>query len=261
MLTRLGGTFYRARWTVLVAALLVIATAAVYGFGVFGSLKTGGFVDPASESSKAQSMLDTKFPNSSADAIILMHSDTMHATDPAFSDAATQLLTTLKARSEVTAITSYYSTHSSSFLSRDGRESFAIVHLSSPDESTKEKEYKAIAPLITSPALQITVGGNVPVSIAINQQVSADLERAEMITLPIVVILLLVVFSGLVAAALPLLIGGVTILGAFAVLRVLAGLTDVSVFAIQVVTMLGLGLAIDYSLFVVTRFREELKAD
>ena len=165
MLTRLGGTFYRARWTVLVAALLVIATAAVYGFGVFSSLKTGGFVDPASESSKAQSMLDTKFPNSSADAIILMHSDTMHATDPAFSDAATQLLTTLKARSEVTAITSYYSTHSSSFLSRDGRESFAIVHLSSQDESTKEKEYKAIAPLITSPILQITVGGNVPVSI------------------------------------------------------------------------------------------------
>jgi trehalose monomycolate/heme transporter len=118
-----------------------------------------------------------------------------------------------------------------------------------------------IAPLITSPTLQVMVGGNVPVNIAINSQVSADLERAEMITLPIVVFLLLIVFSGLVAAALPLLIGGVTILGAFAVLRVLTGLTDVSVFAIQVVTMLGLGLGIDYSLFVVTRFREELKFD
>jgi RND superfamily putative drug exporter len=239
----------------------VVAAAAIYGFGVFGSLKTGGFFDPASESSKAQSVLDTKFSNSSADAIILMHSDTLHATDPAFANAATQLLTTLKARSEVTAITSYYSTHSSRFLSSDGHETFAIVHLSSSDEAIKEQEYKAISPLITSPTLQVMVGGNVPVNIAINQQVSADLERAEMITLPIVVILLLIVFSGLVAAALPLLIGGVTILGAFAVLRMLAGLTDVSVFAIQVVTMLGLGLAIDYSLFVVTRFREELKSD
>src|SRR5215469_17021249 len=96
MLTSLGGTFYRARVTVLIAALLVIAAAAIYGFGVFGSLKTGGFVDPASESSKAQSVLDTKFPNSSADVIILMRSDTLHATDPAFTGAATQLLTALK---------------------------------------------------------------------------------------------------------------------------------------------------------------------
>ncbi len=261
MLTRLGGTFYRARWTVLTIALLLVAAAAIYGFGVFGSLKTGGFVDPVSESSKAQDVLNSKFPNSSSDVVILMSSTTLHATDPAFSDAATQLLTTLKARSEVTAITSYYSTHNASFLSRDGHEMFAIVHLASQDESTKEKEYKAIAPLITSPTLQTTVGGNVPVSVAINAQTSADLERAEMITLPIVVILLLIVFSGLVAVALPLLIGGVTILGAFAILRVLAGLTDVSIFAIQVVTMLGLGLAIDYSLFIVTRFREELKAD
>ena len=261
MLTRLGGTFYRARWTVLIISLFVIVAAATYGFGVFGSLKTGGFADPASESSKAQNLLDSKFPNSSADAIILMHSDMLHATDATFMDAATQLLTTLKARPEITSITSYYSTHSSRFLSRDAHETFAIVHLSSLDESIKEQEYKAISPLITSPTLQIMVGGNVPVSIAINQQVSADLERAEMITLPIVVILLLIVFSGLVAAALPLLIGGITILGAFAVLRVLAGLTDVSVFAIQVVTMLGLGLAIDYSLFVITRFREELKYD
>ncbi len=261
MLTRLGGTFYRARWTVLAIALLLVATAAIYGFGVFGSLKTGGFVDPASESSRAQDVLNTKFPNSSADVIILMSSNTLRASDPAFTDAATQLLATLKARAEVTSITFYYSTHSASFLSRDGHETFAIVHLASQDESTKEKEYKAIAPLIRSPELQTLVGGNVPVSVAINTQTSADLERAEMITLPIVVILLLIVFSGLVAAALPLLIGGVAILGAFAVLRVLAGLTDVSIFAIQVVTMLGLGLAIDYSLFIVTRFREELQAE
>src|SRR5712691_1786889 len=124
MLTRLGGTFYRTRWAVLIAALLLIVAAAIYGFGVFGSLKTGGFYDPASESSKAIDLLDTKFPNASADIIILMRNDTLHATDPAFSNAATQLLATLQARPEITSVTSYYSTHSSRFLSKDGHETF-----------------------------------------------------------------------------------------------------------------------------------------
>src|SRR6266480_229642 len=103
------------------------------------------------------------------------------------------------------------------------------------------------------------VGGNVAVNIAINKQVSSDLERAELITFPIVAILLLIVFGSLVAAALPLLIGGIAIMGAFAILRAMTNWTDVSVYAVNVVTMLGLGLAIDYSLFIVTRFREELR--
>ena len=102
------------------------------------------------------------------------------------------------------------------------------------------------------------VGGSVAVNSAVNTQVGVDLERVELITFPIVAILLLIVFGGLVAAGLPLLIGGVAIMGAFAILRLLADLTDVSVYAVNVVTMLGLGLAIDYALFMVTRFREEL---
>src|SRR2546430_12018956 len=97
------------------------------------------------------------------------------------------------------------------------------------------------------------VGGNVAVNIAINKQVSSDLERAELITFPIVAILLLIVFGSLVAASLPLLIGGIAIMGAFAILRAMASWTDVSVYAVNVVTMLGLGLAIDYALFIVDR--------
>src|SRR5260370_8897303 len=151
-----------------------------------------------------------------------MSNSSMKATDPAFTDAATQLLATIKARPEVAAVSSYYSTRSTSFLSRDGHETFAVVQLAAKDESTKESNYKTIEPLITSPALHLTVGGNVPVNVAINQQVGADLEHAEMFTYPIVAILLLIVFGGLVAAGLPLLIGGVAILGAFALPRVLA---------------------------------------
>jgi len=261
MLARLGGMLYRTRWIVVFAALLIVAGAAIFGSGLFGSLKSGGFNDPASESSKAQDLLDTQLGGSTADIIILMSNSSMKATDPTFTDAATQLLATIKARPEVASVSSYYSTRSTSFLSRDGHETFAVVQLAAKDESTKESNYKTIEPLITSPALHLTVGGNVPVNVAINQQVGADLEHAEMFTFPIVAILLLIVFGGLVAAGLPLLIGGVAILGAFAILRVLGSLTDVSVYAVNVVTMLGLGLAIDYALFIVTRFREELRAD
>jgi trehalose monomycolate/heme transporter len=258
MLARFGGMLYRTRWIVLFFALLIVAGAAIFGTGLFGSLKSGGFADPASESSKAQALLDAKLGGSTADIIILMNSNSTKATDPTFMDAATQLLATLKARPEVASVTSYYSTHSASLLSRDGHETFAVVQLTAKDEATKEKEYKTIEPLITSPTIETKVGGNLAVNVAINKQVGADLERAELITFPIVAILLLIVFGSLVAAALPLLIGGVAIMGAFVILRGMASWTDVSVYAVNVVTMLGLGLAIDYALFIVSRFREEL---
>ena len=93
----------------------------------------------------------------------------------------------------------------------------------------------------------------------ITSQVSEDIARAEQISLPIVLVLLVVIFGGLTAAALPLAVGGLAILGAFTMLRLLSLTTDVSIFAVNIVTMLGLGLAIDYALFVVSRFREEIR--
>ena len=261
MLARLGGMLYRTRWLVLVIALLIVSGTVVFGTGVFSSLKSGGFNDPASESSRAQALLDTKLGGATADIVILMSNSSLKATDATFMDAATQLLSKLKARPEVASITSYYSTHSASLLSRDGHETFAVVQLKAKDEATKENDFKTLQPLITSPTIETKVGGNVAVNVAVNKQVSSDLERAELITFPIVAILLLIVFGSLVAASLPLLIGGVAIMGAFAILRAIAGWTDVSIYAANVVTMLGLGLAIDYALFIVTRFREELGSD
>jgi RND superfamily putative drug exporter len=258
MLARLGGMLYRTRWLVLFLALMIVAGAAIFGTGLFSSLKSGGFNDPASESAGAEELLDTKLGGSTADIIILLSSHSMKANEPAFIDAATKLLATLKARPEVASVTSYYSTHGTSLLSRDGHETFAIVQLAAKDEATKEKDFKTIAPLISSPMLETRVGGNVAVNIAINKQVSADLEQAELITFPLIAILLVLIFGSLVAATLPLLIGGVAIMGAFAILRAMTSWTDISVYAVNVVTMLGLGLAIDYALLIVTRFREEL---
>jgi uncharacterized membrane protein YdfJ with MMPL/SSD domain len=261
MLLRLGGLLYRARWLVLLTMPVLLLGAASFGFGVFGLLKNEGYDNPASESTLARQLLDTRLGGSLADVIILMRSSTLRATDPAFAQAATNLLASLKNRPEVASLTSYYSTHNASFLSRDQHETFALLQLSSQDSTTKEDEYRTLEPLLTARVVRVSMGGTIPVSMAVSQQVSADLEHAETITFPILAVLLLLVFGGVIAAGLPLLIGSVAILGGFAVLRLIAMFTDVSVFAINVVTMLGLGLAIDYALFIVTRFREELARD
>ncbi len=258
MLVTLGRALFRARWFVLLLGLIVVLGAALFGSGLFPLLKAGGFEDPNSQSAQAQNLLDQQLGGSRPDVVVLLRSDTLQATDPAFTSAATQLLDPLKSRPEVASVTSYYSTKSPSFLSRDGHETFALVQLASTDQTVKGDQYKTILPYLTSPTLQVQIGGTQAINAAVNTQVSADLERAEIITFPVVGILLFLVFAGLVAAGLPLLIGGIAILGAFAILRLLTGVTDISVFAINVVTVLGLGLAIDYSLFIVTRFREEL---
>jgi uncharacterized membrane protein YdfJ with MMPL/SSD domain len=260
MLARFGGALYRARWFVLLAGVLLVIAAGIFGGGLFGLLKSGGFEDPNSQSSHAQTLLNQQLGGATTDIVILMQSRTLSVTDPAFASAATQLLDTLRARPEVASVTSYYSTQSTRFVSRDGHETFAVLQLTSKDDTIKAQQYKTLLPFITSPTLQITIGGAVAANSAISSQISTDLEHAEIITFPVVGILLFLVFAGLVAAGLPLLIGGIAILGAFALLRVLTSFTDISIFAINVVTVTGLGLAIDYALFIVTRFREELAA-
>ena len=127
MLTRFGGFLYRARWFVLLAGLALVFAAGAFGGGLFGLLKSGGFQDPNSQSTQAQNVLDQQLGGSTTDVVILMRSDTLNATDPAFADAATQMLNTLQARTEVASVISYYSTQSARFLARDGHETFAVV--------------------------------------------------------------------------------------------------------------------------------------
>ena len=119
--------------------------------------------------------------------------------------------------------------------------------------------YEELEPALRDapPGLDVRLGGTAAIASDITTQVSEDIAKAEQLSMPILLVLLVVIFGGLVAASLPLVIGGLAILGAFVMLRLLTLVTDVSVFSINIVTMLGLGLAIDYALFVVSRFREE----
>jgi trehalose monomycolate/heme transporter len=262
MLTNYGVWLYRVRGRMLLFALVLLLGAGVFGIGVFNQLKgSGGYATDHGDAAQAQQILNTKLGGANADVVILMRNSSLRATDPDFAQTATDLLARLQGRAEVASITSYYSTHSVRFLSRDGHETFAIVQLKGQDLITKLSQYQTLEPLITSSGLQITIGGFVPINLAVNTQINEDLVHAELFTFPILAILLLFVFGSVVAALLPLLIGGVAILGAFAVLHVMTFFTDVSSYAVNVLTMLGLGLAIDYALFMITRFREELAGD
>ena len=262
MLRRLGGFFYDIRGSVLIVALVIVTAAGIYGLGGFDALKSAGFTDPASESTRAQTAISAQLPHSTSDVIILLQSDTLTVKDPLFAQAVTTMTNNLEAQSQVASITSYYTTGSAAFVSNDGHATFVSLVLGAPAaNSSKGAEYDAIAAKITAPPLQVTQGGSLLANRQINAQIGKDLERAEIITFPLVLVLLVLVFGSVVAAGLPLAIGGVAIIGAFALLRLLTMVTDVSVFAANIITMLGLGLAIDYGLFIVTRFREELSHD
>ncbi|HEX7736878.1 MAG TPA: MMPL family transporter [Ktedonobacteraceae bacterium] len=260
MLTKFGNFLYHERVVVLLMALALLFDMGIFGLGIFSMTKNGGYDNPDSESTQARQLLDTRLGGSFADVIVFLQSPTLRASNPAFTRTAQALLSSLNTRPEVGALTSYYTTHNPLLLSRDEHETFILFQLTSQDLATKQAEYQQICPLLTSssPLVQVSMGGNVPVNIAVSQQVNADLGRAEMFTLPVLALLLLLVFGGVIAALLPLLTGAAAILGAFTVLRLLTKTTDVSVYAINVVTMLGLGMAIDYSLLIITRFREEL---
>ncbi|GCE15659.1 MMPL family transporter [Tengunoibacter tsumagoiensis] len=257
MLKGLGGLLHRFRWSVLALTIVITVLAAYYGIGVFDTLKGASINDPGSEAIQAGKLIGSKLSSSSTDVVVLLSSPTLQASDDAFKQAVDDLQQKLQARSEVDSVTSYYTDKSAGMLSRDQHEILMLVNLSS-DGAGKMGNYKNIAPLFTSPTLTVNTGGTIVSDIQFNDQTGADLQYAELVTLPIIALLLFLIFGGVIAALLPLIIGIFAIIGSFAILRLLSNFMEISSFAVDVVAFMGLGLAIDYSLFIVTRFREEL---
>ena len=134
-----------------------------------------------------------------------------------------------------------------------------MLELAGADDAARIKSFDAIKGDLAAPGLQTQIGGLTPTEQAINKQVTADIGRAEGFSMPVLLIVMLIIFGSLAAASLPLAIGGIAILGSFTALRLLTLGTTVSIYSINITTILGLGLAIDYGLFLVSRFREELR--
>ncbi|PXY35684.1 MMPL family transporter [Prauserella flavalba] len=254
MFARIGRFAADHARAVLAVTLLVLAGAGALGFTAFGKLQAEGFTDPAAESTRAADLIDTRH-GGSADLVFLVTAGTGTVDDPAAHRAGTDLTTRLAADPTFTGVTSYFQTGVPALRSDDGTQALIAAHLADEDAPVDE-----IAASYTggTGAITVDLGGRAAVGQDVNEQVGRDLLVAESIAVPVILVLLVLVFGSVVAALLPLAIGGIAILGTFAELSVLGSLTDVSVFAVNLTTGLGLGLAIDYALLMVSRFREQL---
>ena len=260
MFTRLGELTVRRRKLVLFASMLAVVVAAVIGTGVFSRLSGGGFEDPASESARADTVLETQFDDGTANLVLVVTAAGGDVTAPDVVSAATAVEEELGAVEGVADVQSFWSLgQPPSLTSTDG--STALILARTPGDDTQQEEVATEvieAFTIDGDTIDVGVAGQNAVFNAIGTTIEGDLATAEMIAIPLTLLLLIVVFRGIIAALLPLAVGVGAIFGAFFVLFAITAFTDVSVFSINLVTALGLGLAIDYSLLIVSRFREEL---
>jgi len=253
-----GRLVYRRRRLMLVVALLAVAFAAVWGTGVFSRLQSsGGFTPPDSQSQQAASLAQARFGRDAGDVVVLYSSPDQTVRSPGFRSAVTSSLAALP-HSKVLSYETYWSTRSPQFVSASGRETYAVLEMAGSTDGARQDSYDAIKGQLGAPGLHTQVGGPVPTYEAISKEVSSDIGRAEGFSMPVLLIVMLVIFGSLAAASLPLAIGGIAILGSFTALRLLTLATPVSIYSINITTILGLGLAIDYGLFMTSRFREEL---
>ncbi|MYT30119.1 MMPL family transporter [Streptomyces sp. SID8354] len=259
-LAALGRLLVRRRALVLVAVLLAVAAAVPIGAGVADRLSGGGFTDPAAESSKAEKFLADRF-GSGAPNLVLLARTSGSVDDPRAATAGRDLSRRLAQEPGVLSVASYWTTPhelASPLRARDGRSALVLLRLGGDEDRVRDIA-KELVPRFTGRqgVLRLSATGTAQVYVEVQKQSDQDLFRAEAYAAPVMLLILLFVFGSAVAAVLPLLIGVCSILGTFVVLRVLSELTSVSVYAINITTALGLGLAIDYSLFIVTRYREE----
>ncbi|MFC6285508.1 MMPL family transporter [Nocardioides sp. GCM10027113] len=259
MMERWGAFVARRAWAVLLAGVAVVLTAGVYGAGVFDHLSQGGFDDPDSESARAFVAEREALGNQGVDVVAIYSSDELTARDPEFREAVDEVLAAVPAGT-VDTVRSWYDTRSPDMISGDGRAVQVHVSLAGEGQDALLDNWDRLEPALESEVLRTDLAGAFAVYGDVNEITSEDLRRAEEISLPIVVLLALLIFGSLVAAAMPALVGALAVVGSLAVIRLLTEATEVSVFSVNVITLLGMGLAIDYALFVISRFREELLA-
>src|SRR2546421_817570 len=244
---------------VLLATLLFAVLAGVVGGPVAGSMKGGSdnFEDPASESVAARQTLERAAGASSEpDAIALVRPG--GPVRSAAGDAKVrEVARGLAADPGVARVVSFPSTGDPALVSRDGRATYLAAYFRGTNADAKDDTAKRLDKRLGH-APGVELGGPRVASHQVSEKVQSDLARAELIAFPILFLLSLWVFRGLIAAALPPLLGGLAIVGTLLGLQLASQFTDLSIFALNLVTGLGLGLAIDYSLFIVSRYREEL---
>lgn len=261
MFHSLGTFVVKHRKRVFIAYLITVVVTGVIGAGMFGSLKSQGYDDLGSDSAAVDSILREDF--NATDASVILIIDTGNAIDdPASVATATKITDEVAAQENVKSVVSYWNSGNLSELkSKDGKAGLAMVYFES--EISDETAAATASYLQTKydqdqSDSRTYVGGIEVLYNAINTQIENDLKKAELIAVPLNIIMLLIVFGAAVAAGLPMVVALGSIAGSFFVLYIMTQFTDVSIFALNLITGLGLGLGIDYALLIVNRYREEL---
>ena len=264
MLERWGRLVHRFRGLVLACSVVLLALSAVV------AARGGDLQNPdtlaSSESGRASRLLNSDLPRASGTPVgtsflILFESDTLSVTDEAFKRAVLDAIAPLRTDPRVQILRTYYDApaQSGALLSRDGKRTAVSVTLRD-FRSVADHYYDDLRAEVRSDTLRVLPTGSLPINHDVNRILDDDLHRAELVSLPIALVLLVIVFGTIVGALIPLAVGVLAIVGGLAGVFTLTRWTDVSPYAVNIVTLVGLGTAIDYSLFIVARFREELAA-
>ncbi|WP_431968358.1 MMPL family transporter [Nocardia sp. bgisy134] len=268
MFTRWGDLVYRLRWAVIGIVCAALLALGGYGLGLEHHLSSSGWDDPTSESADAARIADGAFGRDHTSDVILLYTAPQGKTidDPQFRDKVVDSLNRLPKEhpNEIAKVNgAYWQTETGpgvplTFGSKDKKSTFASIAIVGDNDTEMVRNYRKVKDVFYIPDVDVQVTGLQAVSGTLNDTMAADQKRMEMLAIPAVAVLLFFIFGGLVAAGLPLVVGGLTVIGANGIIMFLTKFTEVNSFVSGVVSMIGLGLAIDYGLFIVSRFREEL---
>ena len=257
MFDRLAALAVRRPKIVLLVTALLVIWALVYGADVLSGLKQGGQTDANSGSARGAAVLDSDFAAGHPNLVLLVRAPGS-VDEPAVTAAGNQLAQRLAAEPGVAAVSSYWQVKAPPMRSDDGTSALILARLSG-DESQSSAAADRLTEVYQGDqgALKVEIGGSAAVRSELTNTVRGDISTAEIIGIPLVALVLILVLRSFFAALLPLIVGFFAVLGTNAALKLLSEFTDVSIFALNLATGLSLGLAADYGLFIVKRFREE----
>ncbi len=261
MFEKIGRLAVKRSKVVLATFIIAMLAAGGIGLSVFGKLDTGGYSDPNSESMKVWNYFQDHLKVKDAGVILVVDGKKKSVNDPAVvADALTLEKEVAKVPGVKSTLSYWTSGNQPSMVSKDGNAAYLLIYTNSDDYAKVGEIGKDIQDKFDGEykSLRVYASGNGVITSAINGRIAKDLALAESISIPLTFILLIFVFGALIASAMPLFVGVFSILGAFFILLLITKVTTVSVFALNLVTGMGLGLGIDYSLLMVNRFREEL---
>ncbi len=263
MLTRIAQLSTRYPKRVLLAALALALLCGGFGATVTSHLKAGGFTSDSAESTRASKLVADQFGGAEPNLVLVVHDDE-GVNSKAARTVGAEITDRLGARPDTIGVRSYWTSPpqtASALRATDGKSALVMAYLTGGDDKAQRTAGDIEATLgDLPPGVTVGAGGAAAVYHDVNEQVTKDLTLAEGIAIPLTAIVLMLVFGSVVAASLPLAVGIFAILCTLGLLRALTLFTDVSVYGLNMTTALGLALAIDYSLFIVSRYREELAA-